>query len=97
MAEVRIQLPGSGVTVAYASQCERDRSLLLAEARQDIAHEGVLVPRWGQLTDYDREMAALEARNWLRAAVRCGIAEDDERAGRRRAFRAGLRTGGGDG
>jgi len=77
MAEVRIQLPGSGVIVTYASQCERDRSWMLAEARQAIAHEGVLLPAWAELTDLHREMSALEARNWMRAAVRCGIAEKE--------------------
>jgi hypothetical protein len=72
--EVRIQMPDSGVIVTYASQCERDRSLRLAEARQALAHEGVLATPWTELADDEREMAALEARNWLRAAIRSGIA-----------------------
>jgi hypothetical protein len=71
---VRAQMPGSSVVVTYASQRERDRSLRLARARQDIADEGGTCPTWAELTDGEQEMAALEARNWLRAAVRCGIA-----------------------
>jgi hypothetical protein len=79
MAEVRVQLPGSGVVVTYTSLTERDRSLRLAEARQGVAHDGTFDPAWAQLTDYDREMTALEARNWLRAAVRAGLIEEDDR------------------
>ena len=75
MTEVRIKLPGSAVIVTYASQCERDRSLRLAEARQEIAERTGYIPPWEDLADGDREMAVLEARNWLRAAVRCGIAD----------------------
>jgi hypothetical protein len=74
VAEVRIQLPCSAVIVTYASQCERDRSLQLAEARQDLAEKTGYIPPWADLADGDRELSALEARNWLRAAVRCGIA-----------------------
>jgi len=74
MAEVRVKLPSSAVVVTYDSQCERDRSLQLAEARQEIAERTGYIPPWAELGDGDREMAALEARNWLRAAVRCGIA-----------------------
>jgi hypothetical protein len=74
MGEVRIQLPGSAVIVTYDSQCERDRSLQLAKARQEIAGWAGYIPPWAELAGGDREMAALEARNWLRAAVRCGIA-----------------------
>ena len=75
MSEVRIQMPASSVIVTYASQSERDRSLRLAEARQDIAHESGYIPAWAELAEGDREISALEARNWLRAAVRCGIAD----------------------
>ena len=71
--EVRIQMPASSVIVTYTSQGERDRSLRLAEARQEIASGPVYTPPWAELADGDREMAALEARNWLRAAVRRGI------------------------
>jgi hypothetical protein len=74
MAEIRIQLPGTGVVATYASQCERERSLRLAEARQDIAQQAGYIPPWAELADGDRELAALDARNWLRAAVRSGIA-----------------------
>ena len=31
--EVLVQMPGSAVMTMYASQCERDRSLRLAQAR----------------------------------------------------------------
>jgi hypothetical protein len=79
MAEVRVQLPDSGVIVTYISLTERDRSLRLAEARQMVAHEGALLPTWTALNDYDRERSALEARNWLRAAVRAGLIEEDDR------------------
>lgn len=70
---VWIWLPGSNVRVDYASQLERDRSLRLAEARQEIAEQGVLVLGWDDLPAREREMAALEARNWVRAAVLCEL------------------------
>jgi hypothetical protein len=72
--EVRVRMPGSAVMVDYASQCERDRSLRLAEARQQIAAEGCFLPTWAELAEAERELAALEARNWLRAAQRSGLA-----------------------
>jgi hypothetical protein len=77
MAEVRVQLPGSGVVVTYASLAERDRSRRLAEARQEIAHESAsFLPPWEELTEAERERSALEARNWLRAAVCAGLIEE---------------------
>lgn len=69
MAEVRIQLPDSAVMVTYASQWERDASLRLAESRQALAERTGYIPAWSDLDEGDREMAALEARNWLRAAA----------------------------
>jgi hypothetical protein len=71
--EVRISSPGSGVTVVYASQDERDRSLRLAEAHQQLEHEGIghfSGPKWCWLTTQEQEIAAVDARNWLRAAER---------------------------
>jgi hypothetical protein len=79
MPEIRVQLPGSGVVATYISGSERNRSLRLAEARQMVAHEGALLPTWAELTDREREMSALDARNWLRAAVRAGLIEEDDR------------------
>jgi hypothetical protein len=78
MPEIRIQLPGSGVVATYASQTERNRSILLARARQDLAHKGVLAPRWQELTEREREGAVLEARNWLRAAVLAGLIKESD-------------------
>jgi hypothetical protein len=72
--EIRVTAPGSSVVMTYASQCERDRSSRLAEARQQLAHEGALLPAWAELSEAEREDAAIEARNWLRAAIRAGIA-----------------------
>jgi hypothetical protein len=72
--EIRIPVPGSGVLIDYASQAERDRSLWLAEARQELAHRGCFLPPWPALTDAERELAAVEARNWLRAAATAGMA-----------------------
>jgi hypothetical protein len=72
--EILIRIPGSSAVIDYASQAERDRSLRLAEARQELAHGGVgYVPPWAELTEAEREKSALEARNWLRAAVACGL------------------------
>ena len=85
--EVRIQMPASSVIVTYASQGERDRSLRLAEARQEIAERTGYIPPWAELAEGDREMATLEARNWLRAALRCGIAAPGSGAGAEEARR----------
>ena len=71
--EIRVPIPGSGVVITYTSQGERDRSQRLAEARQQLAHEGRFLPTWQELTDYERTMSELEARNWLRAADRAGL------------------------
>jgi len=77
MAEVRIQLPCSNVIVTYASGQERADSLRLAEARQQIA-EGGGCPPWRELAQGDMEMAALEARNWLRAGQLAGLVDGSE-------------------
>jgi len=75
-AEVQVRMPGSAILVDYASQCERDRSLRLAEARQAVAERGCFLPGWGALSEHDREIAAVEARNWLRAGVADGLIQD---------------------
>jgi len=74
--EIRVPVPGSGVLIDYASQAERDRSLWLAERRQELAHRGCLVPPWSALTGAEWELAAVEARNWLRAAATGAMAGD---------------------
>lgn len=71
--KILIRLPGSGVVVDYAGQRERDQSLRLAQARQRIAERTGYIPSWDELDEDDQETAALEARNWLRAAVECGL------------------------
>jgi hypothetical protein len=80
-SEVQVRMPGSSVIAAYENQRERDQALCLAEARQALAHAGVgYVPPWAELTEDEREKAALEARSWLRAAISAGIALDQEAA-----------------
>lgn len=75
--KILIQLPGSGVVVDYANQRERDQSLLLAQSRQRIAERTGYIPPWDELGEDDQETAVLEARNWLRAAVECGLIRED--------------------
>ena len=72
--EIRVTAPGSNVVMTYASQCERDRSLRLAEARQQIAHQNAFLPAWAELTEAEREDSAVAACWWLRAAIRASIA-----------------------
>jgi hypothetical protein len=57
----------------YASQCERDRSVRLARARQALAERGCFLPGWDALSRHDQEIAAIEARNWLRAGIAEGL------------------------
>jgi protein subunit release factor B len=71
--KVRVTLLTTGVVVDYESQQERDQSLLLAQARQRIAERTGYIPGWDELGEEDQEKAALEARNWLRAAAECGL------------------------
>ncbi len=71
--EVRVAGPhGTGIVITYASQCERNRSLRLAQARQALAARGAGLPGW-QVTGAEQEDAALEARNWLRAGEASGL------------------------
>lgn len=44
--EVLVQMPGSALMVSYASQCERDRSLRLAQARQELAQRRAGLSGW---------------------------------------------------
>ena len=74
--KILIQMPGSGVVVEYASQRERDQSVKLAQARQYLAERTGYIPGWGELGEGDRETAALEARNWLRAMAMLAPAGD---------------------
>lgn len=82
--EIRVPLPGSGFMVTYRSQGERDRTLRLAEARQQLAHDGNGNPTWQELTDDERGTSELSARNWLRAAEIAGLlaADDDTDGGK---------------
>jgi hypothetical protein len=46
----------------------------MAIARQEIAHEGTgYVPPWEELTDREREVSVMDARNYLLAAERAGL------------------------
>lgn len=76
--KVLVHLLTSGVTIEYASRQERDQSLRLAQARQRIAERTGYIPGWGELGEEDQETAVLEARNWLRAAVECGLIGSDD-------------------
>lgn len=49
------------------------RVLALARARQLVAHRGLLHPVWEELTDKERELGLLDARNYLQAAVEAGL------------------------
>ncbi len=72
--EVRVAGPqGTGIVITYASQCVRDRSLRLAQARQALAARGAGLPGWQDLTGAEQEDGALEARNWLRAGEASGL------------------------
>jgi|SRR5882757_887110 len=42
----------------------------LAEARQQLSHEGVYNPTWAELGAHDQEMGALAAGSYLRALAR---------------------------
>lgn len=63
-----------GFNFTYTDETEREQSQRLAEARQQLAHEfGPHLPGWAELTDEERELSMVEARNWLQAAKRCGL------------------------
>jgi len=74
--KILIQMPGTGVVVEYADQRERGQSVKLAQARQYLAERTGYIPAWADLGEYDREAAALEARNWLRAMAMLAPAGD---------------------
>jgi len=71
--EIRVPMPGTGIIITYASQCERDRSERFARARQQLAERAGAAPGWDALTSTEHEDATLEARNWLRAGVAAGL------------------------
>lgn len=81
----------TGVIIDYADDTEREQSRLLAEARQQLASEGTLsmCPPWAALADDERDVSMVEARNWLRAARRCGLIRP---AAEQRAERAETRV-----
>lgn len=54
------------------------RVLALAQARQQISHEGVLNPTWDELTPAEQEGALPYARSYLYAAIRAGLIVDGE-------------------
>jgi hypothetical protein len=89
---IRVPLPGSGFMVTYASQGERERTLRLAEARQQIAHEGNGNPAWQELTEDERGTSELSARNWLRAAQRAGLLAEQDQADELIAHRRGTQN-----
>ena len=49
------------------------RVVALAQARQQLAHEGMLHPTWGGLTPDEQEGSLPDARNYLEAAIRAGL------------------------
>jgi hypothetical protein len=65
---------GSRSQFIYGTECEYQRSLRLAQARQHLPAFG-MVP-WTDLTVEEQEEAVLVARNWLRAAIAAGLMED---------------------
>lgn len=71
--EYRRTLGDDGLFI-YDTECEYQRSLRLAQARQHLPAFG-MVP-WDDLTVEEQENAALVARNWLRAAIDAGLMED---------------------
>jgi hypothetical protein len=42
----------------------------LAAARQQLAHDGALLPRWDELTSDEQQTSSIEAAGWLRALGR---------------------------
>ena len=64
---------GTGIVITYASQCERDRSLRLAQAWQALAARGAGLPGWQDLTGPEQEDAAPGALNWPRAGEAAGL------------------------
>lgn len=64
--------PGPG----WTSPAEHGLSLRLARERQQLSHEGVYNPTWLELTIAEQDSAALDARNYLRSALRAGLLTD---------------------
>lgn len=61
------------------------RVLVLAQARQQIAHNnafGLPCPAWDGLTRQEQDLSLAEARNWLHAALDAGlVASEQARSG----------------
>lgn len=49
------------------------RVLRLAQARQNLAHRAMHLPAWHELTEHERTVSLLDARNYLRAAAAAGL------------------------
>lgn len=64
----------------FTSDAERDAALRLVMARQHIAATAPLsmCPPWDELSEHEREMSLIEARNWLRAADNAGLTRRHE-------------------
>ncbi|MFI1520621.1 hypothetical protein [Kitasatospora cineracea] len=51
----------------------------LAVERQQMAHEGTCLPTWDELSAAEQEGSLLDARNYLAAAIRAGLAPENSR------------------
>lgn len=92
--EIRILLPLSeDEYVTYASQAERDRCIVLAEARHGLLFR----TPWHGVAEGSRELVLRDARNWLRAAVIAGIVIPETAARHRALLRKHVRVTYGDG
>lgn len=71
------------------------RVLALARARQQLAHRAGFLPRptWEQLTEQERTLSLLDARNYLRAAAEAGLLHDSEVPADADQMRAELEAG----
>ena len=49
------------------------RVLILAKARQQLAHDCTHLPTWEELTDEERAAGLPEARNYLESAINAGL------------------------
>lgn len=45
----------------------------VAQARQQMAHDGCLLPSWDDLTPHEQKIATIEAGNWLKAVGGAGL------------------------
>ncbi|MEV8635712.1 hypothetical protein AB0395_29035 [Streptosporangium sp. NPDC051023] len=65
------------IVFQYADDAEREHAEKLAAARQQLAHEEMLLPTWEELADEEREKAMVEAARYLRAGRRAGLYDVD--------------------